>query len=108
MFILSDGDKVSRQNSSYFTPEKPIIKSKFPSNDVIIRKNSGRKWHKPGMTTFGKDEPHNVTNSDIENSVKQYLDSVHYESSPIVVPEVKPGIPFIKLALPLIHCLSLI
>ena len=43
------------------------------------------------MTTFGKDEPLDVTNRDIENSVKQYLDSVHYESSPIVVPDLKPG-----------------
>ena len=34
------------------------------------------------MTTFGKGQ---TGQSDIENSIKKYLDSVHYEASPIVI-----------------------
>ena len=70
----------SKPNSPYFTPEKTT--STFGSSEVVLRQNSGRRFQKTDMSTFGKEK----TNSDIENSVKKYLDSVHYDSSPIVIP----------------------
>ena len=47
------------------------------------------------MSTFGKEKEkflvknNTGANSDIENSVKNYLDSVHYESTPIIVPTLQ-------------------
>ena len=64
-------------SSGYFAAENS---SSFNPEPVVMRQNSGRKVKQ--MTTFGKGPS---DQSDIENSIKKYLDSVHYETSPIVV-----------------------
>ena len=50
--------------------------------DIEQAGNENAHSESSDMSTFGKEK----TNSDIENSVKKYLDSVHYDSSPIVIP----------------------
>ena len=64
-------------SSGYFAAENS---SSFNLEPVVMRQNSGRKVKQ--MTTFGKGQS---GQSDIENSIKKYLDSVHYEASPIIV-----------------------
>ena len=89
-----------QSESDYFTPEK-VIKP-FTSEPVMMRQLSGRRIRNTEMTTFGKEKTEPLGTSsdakvgkpDIEHSVKRYLDSVHYDSSPIVLPsppKQRPG-----------------
>ena len=89
-----------QSESDYFTPEK-VIKP-FTSEPVVMRQLSGRRIRNTEMTTFGKEKTEPLGTSsdarvgkpDIEHSVKRYLDSVHYDSSPIVLPsppKQRPG-----------------
>ena len=66
----------AKKGSGFFTSDNSS--SPFLVESVVMRQNSGRRA-KGEMTTFGKKAP------DIENSIKKYLDSVHYEASPIIV-----------------------
>ena len=81
------GGSKSQRGSAYFTPEKHV--KPFASEPVVMRQNSGRRVRNTEMTTFGKDrvqgKEKSPRDSDIEHSVKKYLDSVHYDSSPVVV-----------------------
>ena len=60
----------------------------------MMRQLSGRRIRNTEMTTFGKEKTELIGKSsdakvgkpDIEHSVKKFLDSVHYDSSPIVLP----------------------
>ena len=67
-------------SSGYFTTDNS---SSFNPEPVVMRQNSGRKVKQ--MTTFGKGQSGQSGQSDIENSIKKYLDSVHYEASPIII-----------------------
>ena len=81
-----------QSESDYFPPEKAI--KPFTSEPVMMRQLSGRRIRNTEMTTFGKEKTEllgtssdaKVRKPDIEHSVKNYLDSVHYDSSPIVLP----------------------
>ena len=92
--INTGSDSGTKLDVTYFTPEKKMSSS-FPSDSVIMRQNSGRRSRKADMSTFGKEKERFLgknntgANSDIENSVKNYLDSVHYESTPIIVPTLQ-------------------
>ena len=92
--INTGSDSRTKLDVTYFTPEKKMSSS-FPSDSVIMRQNSGRRSRKADMSTFGKEKERFLgknntgANSDIENSVKNYLDSVHYESTPIIVPTLQ-------------------
>ena len=72
-------------SSGYFAAENS---SSFNPEPVVMRQNSGRKVKQ--MTTFGKGQ---TGQSDIENSIKKYLDSVHYEASPIVITQEGKPLP---------------
>ena len=106
-----------QSESDYFTPEK-VIKP-FTSEPVVMRQLSGRRIRNTEMTTFGKEKTDLVTSSDakvgkpdIEHSVKKYLNSVHYDSSPIVLPSPprqRPGAVVLtksKQQTPIIQCLK--
>ena len=64
-----------------------------------MRQNSGRRVRNTEMTTFGKDKVQgkekSPRDSDIEHSVKKYLDSVHYDSSPVVVSSSTQPLPVV-------------
>ena len=83
-------------SSGYFTAENS---SSFNMEPVVMRQNSGRKVKQ--MTTFGKGQS---GQSDIENSIKKYLDSVHYEASPIVV--TQQGKPLLSQIFAKLHVFS--
>ena len=92
-----DTGSTTKSDFSYFTPDNNP--SAFSSETVVMRQNSGRRFRTTEMTTFGKEKKalldSSPANNDIEDSVRNYLDSVHYESSPITIPtqsKAPPGI----------------
>ena len=91
------GGSKSQRGSAYFTPEKHV--KPFASEPVVMRQNSGRRVRNTEMTTFGKDKVQgkekSPRDSDIEPSVKKYLDSVHYDSSPVVVSSSTQPLPVV-------------